>query len=152
MTWSAVNLYEGWAMAGLYPINAYSLFTINRGSKDGSPIDEQLLYRIGACTNVATGVADNGPVVAPKFTLAAPYPNPVSGHATLGISLDEAATVTVAVYDVKGRKVAEVVRDQRFPVGPAELTFNSEGIPSGVYFVKMSTPTKSVSRKITIVR
>jgi hypothetical protein len=146
-----VNLYEGWSMPGLYPVNAYGLFTLLRGSYNGSAVDEQLLLRIGACTNVVTGV-DDGPVVAPKFTLAAPYPNPISRHATLGFSLDEAATVSMAVYDVKGRKVADVVHDQRFPVGASELSFDSTGIPSGVYFVKMSTPTKSVSRKITILR
>lgn len=94
----------------------------------------------------------DGPVMAPKFALATPYPNPVSGGATLGFSLNEAATISVAVYDVQDRKVADLIQDQRFPVGPSELVFDSTRVPSGVYFVKISTPTQSVSRKITIVR
>ena len=107
--------------------------------------------RIGSCATTVTGVA-GGPTVTPKFALKEAYPNPFSGTATLGFELDEAATVSVQVFDVAGRRVSDVVKSKSMPAGPGQLTIDAKNLASGVYFVKMSTPTKSVSRKITIVR
>lgn len=150
-----VDAWDGWnevTDGTPTPYNAYGLLEIVQGEQGGNAGNFELIHmRVGVCSNAVTAVED-GPAAAPKFALAAPYPNPVRGRATLDLSLDEPATVSVAVYDVSGRKVADVVQDRRFPAGPAQLELDGRSIPSGVYFVKMSTATRSVSRKITVVR
>jgi hypothetical protein len=37
------------------------------------------------------------------------------------------------------------------PKGPGQVSFEAGNLASGVYFVKLATPSRSVTRKITIV-
>jgi len=60
--------------------------------------------------------------------------------------------VSVTVYDVLGRRVATLVDNARYPAGPAELAFDRGDLASGVYFVKLQTPTRSLSRRMVLVR
>jgi hypothetical protein len=149
--WTAVtaNAFPAWVNST--PYNAYGIMTVQSGEIGGTVDPECICMRVNACATTVTGVADR-PVTAPRFTLSEAYPNPFSGSATIGYELDQAATVTVAVYDVAGRKVADVMNARSLPVGAGQLSLSSADLPSGVYFVKMSTPARSVTRKITIVR
>jgi hypothetical protein len=107
--------------------------------------------RMNVCNPNATPVA-GGPSAAPRFGLAAPYPNPVAGVTTVDFSLDRDETVTIGVYDVRGRRVALLMENAPRAAGPGSVSFDAKGLRSGVYFVKMQTPTRSVSRKLAIVR
>jgi hypothetical protein len=107
--------------------------------------------RVHLCNTTATPVLDR-PGAVPKFTLAAPYPNPVSGTATIDFSLDRAENVSIHVYDVAGRRVATILDNQGRGAGPGSVSFDAGGMASGVYFLKMQTPTKNVSRKITVLK
>lgn len=134
------------------PYNAYGILTVVAGESMGDASNYCLIdMRIGSCTATVTGVP-GGPVATPKFMLKEAFPNPFSGTATLGFELDQAATVSVQVFDVAGRKVADVVKSRAMPAGPGQVTIDAKNLASGVYFVKLSTPSKSVTRKITIVR
>jgi hypothetical protein len=92
-----------------------------------------------------------GPTATPKFALHDAFPNPFSGSTMIGYELDEATTVSVQIYDVAGRKVADVLKSKAMPKGPGQVTFAPGNLASGVYFVKLSTPSKSVTRKITLI-
>lgn len=152
-----VDAWDCWKDTGdgsgpALPYNAYGLLNIRNGESGGDPINYCIIdMRLGACTATVTGV-HGGPAVTPKFTLSGAFPNPFSGSAKLGYELDKAATVSVAIYDVAGRKVADVMQSKSLPAGPGQLNINAGKLASGVYFVKLSTPSKSVTRKITIVR
>jgi hypothetical protein len=63
----------------------------------------------------------------------------------------EAGRVTLAVYDVLGRRVA-VLADAVQPAGPHEATLNAEGLASGVYLVRLTTPTGRQTQRLTVVR
>ena len=67
-------------------------------------------------------------------------------------SIDEGGAVTVALYDVAGRLVTVLLENEFRPAGPGTINFDTRGIASGVYFVRMELAAKSVSRRITIVR
>jgi hypothetical protein len=97
----------------------------------------------------ATGIGDGD---APSFTLSAPYPSPLAGTATIDFSLGQPGRVSIAVYDVAGRRVATLLDAASQAAGPGSVTFDAGGIPSGVYFVRMQTATQTVSRKVTIVK
>ncbi len=106
--------------------------------------------RMNGCDAALTSVG--GPTSTPAFALAAPYPNPVGGVATVDFKLDRDEVVSIDVYDVAGRRVASLLESSLRSRGPGSVTLDASGLVSGVYFVKMTTPTRSVSRKITIVR
>ncbi len=76
-----------------------------------------------------------------KFSLSPPVPNPFVTEARIAFSLREQGHVTIALYDVAGRKVADLV-NETLP-GGAHAT-HWDGLDStgndcagGVYFVRM---------------
>ncbi len=89
---------------------------------------------------------------APSFTLAAPYPSPVTGTATIDFTMGTAGRVSIAVYDVAGRRVASLLDTSSRAAGPGSVSFNASSIPSGVYFVKMQTSSQTLTKKITVVK
>jgi hypothetical protein len=91
-------------------------------------------------------------VQPPKFYVGAPYPNPTAGTSTLQFGLDRTGPVTITVYDVAGRRVKTLLSSAHRSAGPSSIEFETSALASGVYFVRIVTPHKSVSRKVTIVR
>ncbi len=103
-----------------------------------------------------TGVVDGPPSTTPPAILGAPYPNPTSHAATLSLTLRDAATVEVVVYDVAGRKVATLYRGQA-PAGNLELVWrgnDSKGRPaaSGVYWIRATAGGESFTRRVVRAR
>jgi hypothetical protein len=105
---------------------------------------------MNACDAVLTSVMD--PVQPPKFYVGTPYPNPTAASATLKYSLDRSGPVTITVYDVGGRPVKTLLSSAHRASGPGLLRFDTSTMASGVYFVRIQTPYRSLSRKVTIVR
>ena len=89
---------------------------------------------------------------APVFTLSAPYPSPVTGTATLDFTMGSAGRVSIAVYDVAGRRVASLLETSNRAAGPGSVTFDAGRMPSGVYFVKMQTASQTLTKKVTVVK
>lgn len=132
------------------PLGDYTVTVTHKNGLTEPSQDYALVWR-GMRNVNATPVAD-GPGAVPAFALAAPYPNPVAGWATIDFSLDRAETVTIGVYDVQGRRVAVLIDRAPRAAGPGSARLDTKDLRSGVYFVKMQTPTRSISRKITVVR
>ncbi|MEF8866386.1 MAG: T9SS type A sorting domain-containing protein [Salinibacter sp.] len=96
-----------------------------------------------------------GPGVS-QPTLAGNAPNPFGERTTVEFALPEQARVTVAVYDMMGRKVATLV-DGVKGVGTHTLRWNGESdrgqaLSSGVYLLRMRADGQSETRRMTIVR
>jgi hypothetical protein len=84
--------------------------------------------------------------------LSGAYPNPFSGRATVAFGLPEASRVTLAVYDVLGRKVAQLV-DGETEAGRHEAMLDGRDLPSGVYLVRLATDRGFVAtQRITLLR
>ena len=140
-----------WDTPGL-PYEPYGVIRVVDGEQGGDASNVALIHmRFNGCDQSATGVADPGPARSPRLHLALPYPNPVSGVSTVDYLVDQDGPVTIAVYDVTGRLVKTLLQGTR-PGGPGQTRLDAADMPAGVYFVRMSTDLKSVSRKITVVR
>ncbi len=79
------------------------------------------------------------------------YPNPFSRQTTLAFTLDEAADVRLAVYDVLGREVA-VLSDGPREAGAFEVGFEAVDLPSGVYMVRLVAGSVVETVSVTLVR
>ena len=66
------------------------------------------------------------------------YPSPFVGTATFVLSLPSADTVRLVVYDALGRLVSEVVGGEQ-AAGQHEVRWDARGLPSGVYFYRLTT-------------
>lgn len=79
-------------------------------------------------------------------------PNPATGPLTVSFALGRAAAARVAVYDLAGRRVAELAAGA-FGSGPHEVSWlPGRGVPSGVYYVRLEAAGAAVTRRAVIVR
>jgi hypothetical protein len=67
----------------------------------------------------------------------------------IGLRDGEAEPVSIVVYDVAGRRVATLLEGTR-PKGWSTIHLDSSKMASGVYFLKMKTSMKAVSRKFVV--
>jgi len=86
-----------------------------------------------------------------QMALHAPFPNPTGKRATVRYEVPSAGHVQVTVYDMLGRRVATLVRQEQVP-GRYETTFEANRLASGVYFLRLATDQGIQTQKITIVR
>lgn len=101
-----------------------------------------------------TGVP--GPPVADGLRLEASAPNPCRGIARLQYSLPRASGATLAVFDVRGRRV-RLLQQGALDAGPHAVQWDSrdEGgraVPSGLYFVKLECARATLSQKLILSR
>lgn len=82
--------------------------------------------------------------------ITATTPNPAGAMVRFDYSVDEAGEIEIAVYDVAGKRVDTVINKYVETPGTDAAEFDTSKLASGVYFVKLSTPTKSASRKFVV--
>ncbi|MFA4923549.1 MAG: M4 family metallopeptidase, partial [Ignavibacteriaceae bacterium] len=119
----------------------------------GSPYDYTLYMR--ATVQTLTGVYDISTQVPDKFEVFQNYPNPFNPSTSITYSLPKSETVTLNVYDIVGRKIAELVNNLQNP-GTYKVTWNGknssgENIASGIYFYELNAGTfKSIKKMILL--
>ena len=83
--------------------------------------------------------------------IGAAYPNPSSGAVTVPLVLPEAAEVSVAVFDVLGRRVATLV-DGEVAAGAHRATLDGSRLATGVYLVVLEAGGRREASKVLVVR
>jgi hypothetical protein len=102
---------------------------------------------------VTTGVPAPGP---PGFVFRRPGPNPANGTTLLRFSLPGEAGVRLAIYDVAGRRVRELVSGTR-PAGEHSIGWDlrddgGQAVAAGTYFARLEAGSRTVTRKLVCVR
>lgn len=78
-------------------------------------------------------------------------PNPTTGNATLNITLEKASNIRVEVLDVVGRVVKEISKKQ-LTAGQHQFTLETAGLNAGIYNVRISSETGSVTQRLSVVK
>ncbi len=91
----------------------------------------------------------------PLFALAPPAPNPTGAQVQIDYSLATAATASLAVYDVSGRKVSTLVSGFA-AAGPNRARWEARDdlgrrVPAGMYFVRLSAAGRALVRSIVVL-
>lgn len=91
-----------------------------------------------------------------SLTVQAPAPNPFRNQITLKYALPEAQDVTVAVFDLLGRRV-RTLAEGRQEAGPHRVNWegtdaSQRRLASGTYFLRVSTDEKQHVEKVVLVR
>jgi hypothetical protein len=91
----------------------------------------------------------------PETALLPNAPNPFRESTTLSYQLAEQQTVTIAIYDLLGRRVTTLVDGTR-PSGVHQIEWQagtgSTSLSSGVYICRMNTDSYTGTRKLVLVR
>jgi Secretion system C-terminal sorting domain len=98
-----------------------------------------------------TSVQDNGVLTPNEFELQQNYPNPFNPSTQIAFNLKKAGVIQLAVYDVLGREVAQLV-NRSMNAGDHKITFIADELPSGVYFYKLTSGSASQVKKMVLMK
>ncbi len=116
-------------------------------AETGSPIEAGAHWKAAADAPAAASAAG----VPSAFALSAAYPNPFRQATVLTVDLPQPSAVTLAVYDVLGRRVAVLV-DGALEAGSHRVAFDGRDLPSGVYLVRAEAEGFAATQRVTLVR
>jgi hypothetical protein len=98
-----------------------------------------------------TPTAENDALIPTDLGFALLAPHPVRGVATLSIDVPVSAPVQVEVYDALGRQVGVLV-DRHLPAGRHHIEWPADGLPSGLYVLRIRQDGKTAVRTATLIR
>jgi type IX secretion system substrate protein len=98
-----------------------------------------------------TSVQDNGVLTPNEFELQQNYPNPFNPSTQIAFNLKKAGVIQLAVYDILGREVAQLV-NRSMNAGDHKITFIAEDLPSGVYFYKLTSGSSTQTKKMVLMK
>jgi hypothetical protein len=98
------------------------------------------------------GITNINSEVPSKFSLQQNFPNPFNPVTKIRFSVPKSANVTLEVFDVTGKLVATLAKDQALTAGLKEIEFNAINLPSGVYFYSLKSADFSETKKMVLVK
>ena len=84
-----------------------------------------------------------------SLTLLSLYPNPASNLCLFNYTLNRSEQVRIALYDLQGKLVAEVLQAQQAP-GNYTFTYPVEKLKEGMYILRFSTTQEQIEKKLLI--
>ena len=79
------------------------------------------------------------------------FPNPFAATTTVAYEVRKVQPITITVWDVTGKQIAEVARGRRQP-GYHETAFDAEGLPSGTYFLRLQANDRTQSHRMVVLK
>jgi len=86
------------------------------------------------------------------FVLEQNYPNPFNPSTVIKFALAESQQATLTVYDILGNKIAQLFNETAEAGKVYKIEFNAANLSSGVYYYRLSTPQKSLVRKMLLLQ
>ena len=79
------------------------------------------------------------------------YPNPFNPTTTISWQLAVRSDVSLAIYNISGQKVVELVNEIQ-PPGKYTIQFHSENLSSGIYFCRLQAADFVETRKMILLK
>jgi hypothetical protein len=182
MAYNTAYLHDNLAILVRTPLNWMTVGTTSGTVLPGASMDIDVMFdatdlEVGLHTGVLTVVSDDpitpaldvpvtlevtdvsavGDEVLPRVTaLNQNVPNPFNPMTTIRFSLPRTGQVELAVYDVRGARVRNLVSGQVAAGNHTRVWFgqNDDGhpVPSGVYFYRLHTTDEVITKRMTLVK
>ena len=116
--------------------------------------DKPLLYMIEHTNELSTG--DEGEVKPDKISLRENYPNPFNPKTQFSYYLPESGIIELAVYDILGKEVYKFFNGYQ-QTGKHNVLWtgidnHSSPVPSGVYFYRLISGSKTITKKLVLTK
>ncbi|CAN5196294.1 hypothetical protein BH23BAC3_BH23BAC3_09990 [soil metagenome] len=79
------------------------------------------------------------------------YPNPFNPSTNITFELNNPDRISLKVYDMLGQEIATLA-DGQFNSGQHQVSFNADGLSSGMYIYRLQTSNRSITRTMTLVK
>ncbi len=137
-------------------IRNYSIFVTNTGLNAQQQNIVAHAGQTGVIVNLTTtSVEQHPPGIPTKVALGQNYPNPFNPTTVINYELPKEEYVHLVVYDMLGREVATLVNGMQ-QAGSKSIEFNAAsavgGLPSGLYFYRMTAGSFSETKKLLYLR
>jgi hypothetical protein len=97
------------------------------------------------------GIITMAPVGSSSLALTRNFPNPFKATTTLQVGIPENGDADLAVFDLRGRKVA-VLLSGNLQAGSRQVVWNAEGISSGIYIARLKFKGSMKTVKMVLAR
>ena len=87
-----------------------------------------------------------------SFGINSVHPNPFNPTCTIEFEIAEGSEVTFEVYDLLGKQVDMPIERKEMQPGIYELSWTAEKLPSGIYFARLSTGEKTVTKQVVYLK
>jgi choice-of-anchor B domain-containing protein len=97
-----------------------------------------------------SGVGNDGQLPE-NFSLNQNYPNPFNPTTRIRFQISDIGFVNLKVFDILGNEIATLVNEEK-SAGSYEVSFNGSGLPSGIYFARLTTGNQSAIIKMSLMK
>jgi hypothetical protein len=101
--------------------------------------------------DIADAVEDEGNIIPAEFNLGQNYPNPFNPTTTITYTLPKSSNVEIAIYNLLGQKVREVV-NARMDAGKHRVKFDGSSLSSGIYFYVLKAGDFTATKKMLLLK
>ena len=85
------------------------------------------------------------------FHLYQNYPNPFNASTTIRYELKENSAITLSIFNIHGKEIDMIVNDYQ-QAGEHSITWNGQYVPSGIYFIRLSSGEIVQTRKAVLLK
>jgi subtilisin family serine protease len=98
-----------------------------------------------------TGIAGEENTLPNKIELYPVYPNPFNPATTIRYRLPENSDISLTAYNLLGQAVTTLFKGSQ-NAGEHRLTWNAEGLPSGIYYIVLVAGQKQTVQKAVLMK
>ena len=147
----SINLFTG---GGPIDNSMYTLMKFGTDSMALQIRDQSLTNALIVYVDGSSDVEESTPPA--QFELGANYPNPFSAGTTMNFSIPELATVTIDIFDLRGRFIRRLIDETltagEYPVSWDGMDVSGEPVAQGQYVAQMTAGSYSSSIDLSLVR
>jgi hypothetical protein len=139
-----------------FAIRNASTNVANYSSKEGGVVPELVVATEQTVTSLKEleSNVDGRDLLPERIALLPNYPNPFNAETTIGFGLHEAANIQLAIFNIRGQRVRELMNGFR-PSGFTYVQWDGRddygaSAGSGVYFILLRAGDQQVIREITL--
>ena len=141
------------ALQSAHNLRANSVYTFKSG-RDG--VEKKFKLIVGSHQFATTQAGEIG-LVPEQFELLQNFPNPFNPATSIRYNLPQASGVSIVIYDLLGRKVRSLIDSEQKGAGYFSARWNGLDdfggqVATGVYIYQLTTNSKSISRKMILMK
>jgi len=109
-------------------------------------------YARATLTGIVIGIHNISSEVPNSFSLQQNYPNPFNPTTKIRFAVPKETDITLEVYDITGKLIATLAKNEKVSAGIKEVDFNASGLASGIYFYTIKAGDFRDTKKMVLVK